>query len=277
VWRRSWVSSGLNSCWALFGALQLLADQLAAALELCQLLADKVQLERELAEKAKMAFLGEMAARIAHNVKNPLSSMKTLVQLLEEDANLPERARHDCRMVVAEIDRLNNNISQVLRYAKPARDTDRAVDLVAVVNRVLGLAGAEADRRQVRWEFESPGTPCEVAGGEEAASDIVSNLVVNAMQASPAGSSVRVRLAPEAGSSAALRLEVEDQGPGISPELKEKIFQPFFTTRPGGTGLGLAIVARRVEEIGGGVDFVSPLEHAGPGGTCFRVRFRAAS
>jgi signal transduction histidine kinase len=261
----------------LFGALQLLADQLAAALELCQLIADKIQLERELAEKAKMAFLGEMAARIAHNVKNPLSSMKTLVQLLEEDASLPERARHDCRMVVAEIDRLNRNISQVLRYAKPARDTDRAVDLVAVVNRVLSLARAEADRRQVRWEFESPGDSCEVAGGEEAASDIVSNLVVNALEASPAGSSVRVRLAREAGNSLPVTLEVQDQGPGISPELKEKIFQPFFTTRPGGTGLGLAIVVRRVEEIGGAVDFVSPLESAGQGGTCFRVQFRAAS
>ena len=261
----------------LYGALQLLADQLAAALELCQLIADKVQLERELAEKAKMAFLGEMAARIAHNVKNPLSSMKTLVQLLEEDASLPERARHDCRMVVAEIDRLNKNISQVLRYAKSARDTDRAVDLAAVVNRVLSLARAEADRRQVRWEFESPGDPCEVAGGEEAASDIVSNLVVNALEASPAGSSVSIRLAREAGNRTPVTLEVEDQGPGISPELKEKIFQPFFTTRPGGTGLGLAIVARRVEEIGGAVDFISPLDNAGPGGTCFRVRFRAAS
>jgi signal transduction histidine kinase len=260
----------------LFGALQLLAEQLAAALELCQLIADKVQLERELAEKAKMAFLGEMAARIAHNVKNPLSSMKTLVQLLEEDAGLPERARHDCRMVVAEIDRLNNNISQVLRYAKPARDTDRAVDLVSVVNGVLSLARAEADRRQVRWEFESPDDPCEVAGGEEAATDIVSNLVVNALEASPAGSSVSIRLVREAGNRTPVTLEVEDQGPGISPDLKEKIFQPFFTTRPGGTGLGLAIVARRVEEIGGAVDFISPLDNAGPGGTCFRVRFRPA-
>jgi signal transduction histidine kinase len=260
----------------LFGGLQLLADQLAAALELCQLIADKVQLERELAEKAKMAFLGEMAARIAHNVKNPLSSMKTLVQLLEEDANLPERVRGDCRMVVTEIDRLNKNISQVLRYAKPARDTDRAVDLAAVVNRVLSLTRAEADQRQVRLEFESPAGSCAVAGGEEAASDIVSNLVVNALEASPSGSSVCVRLAREADDAARLTLEVEDRGPGISPEWKDRIFQPFFTTRPGGTGLGLAIVARRVEEIGGGIDFVSPLEGEGRGGTCFRVRFRAA-
>ena len=103
----------------------MLADRLAAALELCRLIADKIQLERELAAKEKMAFLGEMAARIAHNVKNPLSGMKTIVQLMEEDKGLPENARRDCGMLVNEIDRLNRNISQVLRYAKPARDTDR--------------------------------------------------------------------------------------------------------------------------------------------------------
>ncbi len=257
-----------------FGAMQLLADQLAAAVELCQLITAKVQLERALAEKAKMAFLGEMAARIAHNVKNPLSSMKTLVQLLEENSSLPERVREDCRLVTNEIDRLNVNISQVLRYAKPARDTNRAVDLAAVARRVLALARADAERREVRLEFESTPGPCLVRGGEEGASDIVSNLVVNALEASPPGGSVRIRLAPEDSTTDWVELSVEDQGPGIPQELRAKIFQPFFTTRPGGTGLGLAIVARRAEEIGGVVECLIP-----PGSECgarFRVRFQAA-
>lgn len=257
-----------------FGALQSLAGQLAAALELCQLIADKVQLERALAEKAKMAFLGEMAARIAHNVKNPLSSMKTLVQLLEEDGSLPERVRQDCRLVTAEIDRLNANISQVLRYAKPAKDTERAVDLCGVVGQVLALLRVEAERRQVRLEFESSTGPCAVEGGEEAANDIVSNLVVNALEASPARGKVGICVARAASASDQVELCVEDQGAGIPEELKEKIFQPFFTTRPGGTGLGLAIVARRAEEIGGTVDCTSPL--AASAGTRFLVRFRAA-
>ncbi len=288
-------------------ALQLLADQLAAAIELCQLIADKVRLERELAEKAKMAFLGEMAARIAHNVKNPLSSMKTLMQLLEEDPSLSERVREDCRLVVAEIDRLNANVSQVLRYAKPARDTDRPVDLVGVVSGVLSVMRADAERRQVRLEFAPPPGPCLIEGGEEAASDIVSNLVVNALQAgapdgppSPAGKDsfdpsrlgqsgqaeqldrkVTVRVTGGASGQAlsdsigSVWLSVDDQGPGVPVEFKSKIFQPFFTTRPGGTGLGLAIVARRVEEIGGTIECVSPLTPEG--GTRFLVRFRAAS
>ncbi len=257
------------------GALELLAEQLAAAIELCRLIADKVQLERALAEKAKMAFLGEMATRIAHNVKNPLSSMKTLVQLLEEDTSLPERARHDCGMVIEQIDRLNTNISQVLRYAKPARDPDRAVDLTALAASVVNVLRAEGSSRQICLELESPDGPCAVQGGEEAASDIVSNHVVNALQAAPTGSKLRVRVAQEPSRQRVL-FWVDDDGPGIPAELKEKIFQPFFTTRPGGTGLGLAIVVRRVEEIGGEISFESPLHGAGRGGTRFCAVFRAA-
>jgi signal transduction histidine kinase len=256
-------------------ALQLLADQLAAALELCQLISGKVKLEHELADKAKMAFLGEMAARIAHNVKNPLSSMKTVVQLMEEDASLPQRVREDCRVVASEIDRLNANISQVLRYAKPAREVDRPTDLATVVERVLNLTRAEAERRGVRLEYVAPASACPVEGGDEAASDIVSNLIVNALEANPPGGKIQVGVARGASDERAVELTVEDGGPGIPPELRQKIFQPFFTTRPGGTGLGLAIVARRVEEIGGSVECSSPL--SSQGGTRFCVRFRAAA
>ncbi len=257
-----------------FGAIQLLADQLAPALKVCELIAEKVRLERALAEKAKMAFLGEMAARIAHNVKNPLSSMKTLVQLLEEDSSLPERVRKDCQLITHEIDRLNSNISQVLRYAKPARDTDRPADLKAVVNRVIALMRPEAERRGVRLEVDSQAGVTLVEGGEEAASDIVSNLVVNALEASSSGGSVRVCLAHSHSLRNGAELIVEDDGPGIPGDVKEKIFQPFFTTRAGGTGLGLAIVARRAEEIGGAAECSSPI--AGQGGARFVVHFRAA-
>ena len=257
------------------GALEFLADQLAPALEVCRLIADKVQLERELAEKAKMAFLGDMAARIAHNVKNPLSSMKTLVQLLEQDASLPARARQDCLMVIGEIDRLNNNVSQLLRYAKPARDVDRPCDLEAVVRRVMVLSRAEADRLGVKLDCCVECAASQVQGGEEAASDIVSNLVVNALEATHTGGRVMVRIVADSAPAGVVALHVEDQGPGVSTATQEKIFQPFFTTRPGGTGLGLAIVKRRAEEIGGTVECVSPLD--ANGGARFTVMFRMAS
>jgi signal transduction histidine kinase len=260
-------------------ALEILADRLAAALELCRLIADKINLERELAAKERMAFLGEMAARIAHNVKNPLSGMKTIVQLMEEDEALPESSRRDCRMLVDEIDRLNRNISQVLRYAKPARDTDRPADLVSVVRRVAAISRMEAERRHITLETDDAG-PCLVEGGEEAASDVVSNLLVNALEASDEGSAIRIRFARPPAQPEYIELSVEDQGRGIPKDKLDKIFQPFFTTRAGGTGLGLAIVKRRLDEIGGSVECQSPAKEgiatsAHPG-TRFVVRFRIA-
>ena len=260
-------------------ALEVLADRLAAALELCRLIASKIELDRALAAREKMAFLGEMAARIAHNVKNPLSGMKTIVQLMEEDVKLPENTRRDCRMLVDEIDRLNRNISQVLRYAKPARDTDRPADLPSVVRRVVALLRPEAERRKVELKVLDVGT-CLVTGGDEAASDIVSNLLVNALEASPDGGAIRVclRESPEQ-PQPRVSLTIEDQGRGIPGDKLEKIFQPFFTTRAGGTGLGLAIVKRRVDEIGGSVECHSPVDEnassAHPGAR-FVVRFRRA-
>jgi signal transduction histidine kinase len=260
-------------------ALEILADRLAAALELCQLIADKIKLERELAEKARMAFLGEMAARIAHNVKNPLSGMKTIVQLLEEDQTLPEHVRRDSRMMIDEIDRLNRNISQVLRYAKPARDADRPADLALVLERVVAIVRMEAGRRHVALEVTADG-PCPVEGGEEAVSDIISNLVVNAVEASAEGSVVRIGLARVPGDPNQVELSVEDRGLGIPRDKLDTIFQPFFTTRPGGTGLGLAIVKRRLDEIGGSVECVSPAHEGDTGsglsGARFVVRLRAA-
>jgi len=260
-------------------ALEILADRLAAALELCRLIADKIKLERELAAKEKMAFLGEMAARIAHNVKNPLSGMKTIVQLMEEDQALPANNRRDCRMLAEEIDRLNRNISQVLRYAKPARDTDRPADLASVVRRIAAISRMEAERRHIALEITDL-EPCLVEGGEEAASDIVSNLLVNALEASDTGGAIRIRFARPQEHPEYVELAVEDQGRGIPKDKLDKIFQPFFTTRAGGTGLGLAIVKRRLDEIGGSVECQSPVAEvnatsAHPG-TRFVVRFRRA-
>ena len=260
-------------------ALEILADRLSAALDLCRLISDKICLERELASKEKMAFLGEMAARIAHNVKNPLSGMKTIVQLMQEDQALPDNSRRDCELLVSEIDRLNRNISQVLRFAKPARDSDRPADLLLVVRRAVAISRMEAERRHIVLEVNGDG-PCLVEGGEEAASDIVSNLLVNALEASDEGSSVRIGVSHPAGQPDSVELSVEDEGRGIPKDKLDKIFQPFFTTRPGGTGLGLAIVKRRLDEIGGSVECRSPVAEGGAAsahpGARFVVRFRLA-
>src|SRR5712692_11770574 len=103
-----------------YAALEFLAEQLPATLDLCRLIEEKLALERELAGRERLALVGQMAASISHNLKNPLGSMKTVLQVQLENPQLPEALRKDCEMVVGEIDRLSAKLGQLLRYAKPS-------------------------------------------------------------------------------------------------------------------------------------------------------------
>jgi signal transduction histidine kinase len=255
-------------------ALEFLAEQLPAAIDLCRLIEEKLALERELAERERLALVGQMAASISHNLKNPLGSMKTVLQVQLENPDLPEALRQDCSLVVAEIDRLSAKLGQLLRFAKPsvrAGGAPQRVAALAVVEQQVALLGREAERRQGRLQFDcgAEDAPCRealVRGSEEALSDVVCNLVVNAIETLSAGGTVRVRLT---GEGARLVLEVTDDGPGVPPEFHGKIFQPFFSTKPSGTGLGLAIVERRVAELEGTIAWESPVKDGH--GTRFRV------
>lgn len=245
-------------------ALSFLAEQLPAALDLCRLIQEKLTLERELAERQRLALLGQMAASISHNLKNPLSSMKTLLQVQLENPGLPENIRKDCELVVAEIDRLSEKLSQLLQYAKPpvrpgAGDSAAGgVCVAGVTEQVVGLLRHDAERRKVKLELvvEPAAAPARIRGTEDAVSDVFSNLIVNALEAVGGGGAVQVRLARH---KEALLASVADDGPGIPPGARGRIFQPFFTTKPRGSGLGLAIVERRVLELEGAIEWKSPV------------------
>jgi signal transduction histidine kinase len=237
-------------------ALEFLAEQLPAMVDLCGLIEDKLRLERELAERERLALLGQMAASVSHNLRNPLSSMKTVLQVQLENPNLPLDVRHDCALVVDEIDRMSAKLTQLLRYAKPSVNGQR-ISAVAVARQIASLFGRDAERRNIRLEFEQPAEEISVLASEDALSEILSNLILNAIEAQPNGGRVRIALLQK---SDRLEIQVDDDGPGISPETRAKIFQPFFTTKATGTGLGLTIVARRITEIGGTLACESPLE-----------------
>ncbi len=256
-------------------ALDYLAEQLPAAIDLCRLLDEKLRLERELAERERLALLGQMAASISHNLRNPLSSMKTLLQLQLENPELPASARPDCEKAIAEVDRLNAKLTQLLRYAKPAVRADSGisaatVDAAAVAARTVSLLQHEAERRGVSLTFECAAQKVEAVATEEALSDILSNLIVNAIEAVPAGGTVRVCLSHR---DADVVLEILDDGPGIPENIRARIFQPFFTTKPSGTGLGLAIVEKRIAEIGATIACDSPALNAR--GTRFVVTLKS--
>ncbi|MFY9801780.1 MAG: ATP-binding protein [Candidatus Acidiferrales bacterium] len=246
-------------------ALEFLAEQLPGMLDLARLIEEKLGLERELAERERMASLGQMAANVSHNLRNPLSSMKTVLQVQLENPDLPVNVRRDCSLVVNEIDRMNAKLSQLLRYAKPSANGQR-VAAVALANQTAVLFRHDAEQRNVRLEFERPTSEIFALASEDGLSEVLSNLIVNALEAQPEGGRVRVSLSRYEGR---LEIIVDDDGPGISAELRGKIFQPYFTTKATGTGLGLSIVARRIDEMGGTMACESPLR--GGKGTRFRL------
>ncbi len=213
-------------------ALEFLCEQLPGALDLCRLIEEKLRLERELAERERLALVGQMAASISHNLKNPLGSMKTILQVQLENPELPDSMRAETKMVLEEVGRLSAKLNQLLQFSRPA-----------------------VRRRGVKMQIKASGQGDRVAASAEAVNDIVSNLVVNALEATPRGGHLIVSAALHDG---ACVISVEDDGQGIPAALREKILQPFFTTKSQGTGLGLAIVARRVAEFGGRLDWVSP-------------------
>lgn len=250
-------------------ALEFLCEQLPGALDLCRLIDEKLRLERELAERERLALVGQMAASISHNLKNPLGAMKTILQVQLEKPELPQSMRGEAKMLLEEIGRLSAKLNQLLQFSRPAVRRGEGVahcDAAAVIEEVAGVLSHEAERRGLKLRAEMRGVHVEVAVSAEALHDIVSNLVVNALEATPSGGRVSVNAVEESGN---LCILVEDEGPGIPSALREKILQPFFTTKSRGTGLGLAIVARRVAEFRGKVDWESPLKDGH--GTQFKV------
>ena len=250
-------------------ALEFLCEQLPGALDLCRLIEEKLRLERELAERERLALVGQMAASISHNLKNPLGSIKTILQVQLENPELPESIRGETKMVLEEIGRLSTKLNQLLQFSRPAVRGGSAIgscDARVAVEEVAGVLSHEAERRGVKMQIRVSGGSAIVSASAEALNDILSNLVVNALEATPRGGRVIVSAASQDG---VCRFTVEDDGPGIPGALREKILQPFFTTKSQGTGLGLAIVARRVAEFGGKMDWESPAQNGH--GTRFEV------
>lgn len=251
-------------------ALRFVVPQIVAAIETCRLVEGKIQLERELAEHTRLASLGQMAATVAHNIKNPLSSIKTIVQLMQEDRQLASKYGQDLTLINSEIGRLTDSVTQLLRFSKPTLASAVNVDLARVLEKILLIFRPEAERRNIYLDLKLSSQPLWVKGGEEVLLEVFQNLLVNALEVSKEHGRVAVH-ATVIGSAAQRKVlvQVEDEGPGIPAEIQQKVFMPFFTTKQKGTGLGLAVVQRRVMDLSGEVACVSPISPKG--GTRFEV------
>jgi signal transduction histidine kinase len=252
-----------------YAALEFVAEQLPAAFDLCRLIEEKLQLERELAERERMALVGQMAASISHNLKNPLGSIKTILQVQMESPEMPASMQGETQMVLDEVNRLSAKLNQLLQFSRPGVRATKKGDrcnVVSVAGNVVDVLRHEAEPSGISIELARTNGACEVAASGDTVNDILSNVVLNAIQAVGRGGHVRLCLKCE---PLSCTIAVEDDGPGIPAAFREKILTPFFTTKARGTGLGLAIVARRLEEIGGELKIDSPIREER--GSRFRV------
>jgi signal transduction histidine kinase len=228
--------------------LEVLAGQVAIAVEDCRLAEENLRLERKVAAGERLAALGQMAATVAHEVKNPLSAIKSIAQVMSEDEALNSQHARDLSLIVGETDRLSKSVTQLLSFASqqpPAAPPCRADDLLRSVN---NLFRAEAGDRNIALQCHV-NAKSELDGVQTAAiRDALSNLVLNALQSTPSGGMVTIESFLD---RSEMIFAVSDSGPGIATEVQTKIWEPFFTTRQRGTGLGLAIVRKRMEEAGG--------------------------
>jgi signal transduction histidine kinase len=240
-------------------AMEFLCEQLPTAIDLCRAVDEKAQLERELAERERLALVGQTAASISHNLKNPLGSIKTILQVQLENPELPESMRAETKMILEEISRLSAKLNQLLQFSRPAiraGEVASVSDAASVLREVVAVLRPEAERRGISLHLKEPEDAISVEAGAEAVNDILSNLIVNALEATSSGGTVSAGLNASNGHCL---ITIEDDGPGIPPSIREKILQPFFTTKSQGTGLGLAIAARRVSEFSGKLEFSSPI------------------
>jgi len=228
--------------------LEVLAGQVAIAVEDCRLTNENVLLERKLAEGERLAALGQMAATVAHEVKNPLSAIKSIAQVMSEDEALNSQHARDLTLIVGETDRLSKSVTQLLSFASkrpPAAAPCRADELL---RSLTSLFRADAGERNITLQSRAEASSQLDGVQAGAVRDALANLLLNALQATPGGGKVTVECFL-AGNE--IVFAVTDSGPGIAPEMQTRIWEPFFTTRQRGTGLGLAIVRKRMEDAAG--------------------------
>lgn len=220
------------------------------------------ELSRQAERVSALTALGEMAATVAHEIRNPLGGIGGFAGLLERDLDVDDPRRRLVKKIVEGVESLNRMVTNLLNYTRPLQLNLRPVDFLEVVEDCLGFFEIDAGNRlaniELRREFPGRSLPCRT--DPEQIQQIVLNLLHNAVQAMPSGGQIRVGVS-EARSDAevtglsgpCITLTVADSGVGMTDEVKEKLFMPFFTTKEDGNGLGLATAKKVIEAHGGDI------------------------
>ncbi len=229
---------------------------------------EQQQMEKQLHQADKMASIGELSAGIAHEIGNPLASIKTVIQAMEDDSPLKGEQRKYLSRILKEVDRLAAFIRTFSNFAHPSIKQSSACRIDRVLKDVLFLVRKEAMKQGIIIDEVIGNDIPNVQIDPQQMQQIFINLLLNAIQAMPEGGSIRI----EAGCNGAadkdfIKVSISDTGCGISQEQIDKIFNPFFTTKPNGTGLGLSIVQKIINECNGRITVSSAVGK----GTTFNI------
>lgn len=217
------------------------------------------QSEREANRSAQLATLGQLAAGLAHELRNPLTAMRLLVEAGREVGDSGQLDGRDLQVLDEEIGRLEQLVESFLDFARPPKLEKTMFDARSLVEHTMRLVGAPARQRGVTIDWRPPAEMVTVEADAVQMRQVVLNVLLNAMDAAGEGGRVSIEVeatnsnsAPNrAGSESGANIQISDDGPGISNDMKEKIFEPFYSSKEVGMGLGLAVSRRIVEAHGG--------------------------
>jgi PAS domain S-box-containing protein len=230
------------------------------------------QQELEQRNRARQqAAVAQLATGVAHEIRNPLTSVKMLVQAARENRDGATIEKEDLQVIEDEIRRMERSVQTFLDYARPPKPECRRLDVASIVRRAFALTEARADRQEVAFTFDPPVAPVAVEADAEQMQQLLLNLSLNGLDAMPRGGELKVEL--EDRTEGQVELRVLDTGRGISPEVFSHLFEPFVTSKKTGVGLGLVISRRIAEDHGGTLTACDRPE----GGACFTLTLPGAA
>jgi PAS domain S-box-containing protein len=206
-------------------------------------------LDRHLAQMEKLSAIGELAAGLAHEIKNPLAGIKGAIEIIRESMASAHPHRQILGEVLSEVGRIDRSVMNLLSYSKPKPPDFTKVDLVRVIGNVVSFVQKIADSKGIRLHTVPSSESVLITGDENELKQLFMNLILNSLEAIEKQGNIWIRLQTSADFH--VNIEIIDDGPGIAPEQLPKVFLPFFTSKKHGTGLGLATCKRIVTNHGG--------------------------
>ncbi len=221
-------------------------------------------LEKEVRRNERLAALGKMAAGVAHELRNPLSSIKGLAVLLKSKLNRDKQGTDTANILVQEVERLNRSIGELLDYSRPHKLQRENIQLADVLDKAVSLIRVDADSANVQLQTDYHKNKDQAYADQDKLNQVFLNLFLNAIQAMENGGILKIQTFTR-GDRVICR--IEDSGCGLDQESVAKVFDPYFTTKHDGTGLGLSMSAKIIEEHSGSIEFKSDVG----GGTVVKI------